>query len=175
MLDPAPLILTLTLDPASQSQFDALRSAHFPAHRLVVGAHLTLFHALPADLNLDMVKQAAASSAPFPVQVTGVRFLGRGVAFALDSEPLRQIRGRLRQQWAEHLTPQDRQTWQPHVTVQNKVDPKVARSLHQALAAGFVPYRVIAMGLALWIYRNGPWEALSTFPFEARPGHTEQD
>ena len=37
MMESAPFVLTLTLDHASQDRFDALRSAHFPAERLVVG------------------------------------------------------------------------------------------------------------------------------------------
>ena len=48
MSDDRPLILTLRLDPESQARFDALRRAHFPPERNLLGAHVTLFHALPA-------------------------------------------------------------------------------------------------------------------------------
>lgn len=164
--EPAPFILTLTLDPASQDRFDALRSAHFPAERLVVGAHVTLFHALPSDLDVAVgMAEAAAGTGPFPVQVTGLRFLGRGVAFGLESARLLHLRDGLRSRWAERLTPQDRQRWRPHVTIQNKVDPTVAKALHARLSAMFVPYDVTATGLALWIYRGGPWELAARLPF----------
>jgi 2'-5' RNA ligase len=164
-----PFILTLTLDPVSQAGFDALRSAHFPPSRLLVGAHVTLFHALPDDLDVaGAVEAEAARTAPFPVSVTSLRFLGRGVAFALESVRLQQLRTRLRELWAARLTPQDRQTWRPHVTIQNKVEPAVAKALHAALAASFVPYTVTTTGLALWRYRNGPWEPSGLFPFAER-------
>lgn len=72
-----PFILTLTLDPVSQAGFDALRSAHFPPSRLLVGAHVTLFHALPDGLDVARAVEAeAARTVPFSVSVTGLRFLG---------------------------------------------------------------------------------------------------
>src|SRR5689334_2236528 len=104
-----PFILTLTLDPVSQAGFDLLRSAHFPPSRLLVGAHVTLFHALPADLDVARAVEAeAAWTAPFPVSVTGLRLAGHGVAFALESARLHRLRARLRELWAARLTPQDR-------------------------------------------------------------------
>ena len=167
-LEPAPFILTLMLDRVSQDHFDALRSAHFPANRLFVGAHVTLFHALPSDVDVaGGMAEAVAGEAPFPVQVTGLRFLGRGVAYVLESVRLLRLRDGLRKQWMERLTPQDRQKWQPHVTIQNKADPAVARALHARLSAGFEPYGVTATGLALWIYRGGPWEEAGQSPFRA--------
>ena len=167
---PAPRILTLMLDAAAQEHFDALRTTHFPPDRLFIGAHVTLFHALPGHLRLeDVVGQEATANNRFPVTVTGVRFLGRGVAFVLESAPLLRMRERLRRCWAESLTPQDRQPWQPHVTIQNKVEPSVARALHKSLSAGFGSYSVTATGLGLWIYRNGPWDALAAFPFKETP------
>ncbi|WP_428493014.1 2'-5' RNA ligase family protein [Rhodopila sp.] len=165
MEDLAPRILTATLDHAAQARFDALRSAHFPAHRLVIGAHLTLFHALPADLGLDAVAREASAGRTLALLVTGVRLLGRGVAFRLESQPLRQVRARLREVWLDRLTAQDRQPWQPHITIQNKVDPADARALRDGLAAAFKPFAVTATGLALWRYRNGPWQEAGSFPF----------
>ena len=165
--EPAPFVLTLTLDLVSQDRFDALRSAHFPANRLVVGAHVTLFHALPSDVDVvGGMAVAVAGVGPFPVQVTGLRFLGRGVAFGLESARLLHLRDGLRKQWTERLTPQDRQKWRPHVTIQNKADPAVAKALHARLSAEFEPYVVTATGLALWIYRGGPWEEAGLFPFQ---------
>ena len=66
MGDQAPFILTLTLDPQAQARFDALRARHFPADRLFVGAHVTLFHALPRDVGLEVIQQAAVASDCFP-------------------------------------------------------------------------------------------------------------
>ncbi len=97
--------------------------------------------------------------------MTGVRFLGRGVAFELSSGELAQLRGLLADAWEPWLTPQDRQRHRPHVTVQNKVAPDVARELHARLTASFVPGPVRARGLGLWRYLGGPWEPVAELPF----------
>src|SRR6476469_7699644 len=49
VVDHRPLIVTLLLDDAAQQRFDALRTAHFPAERNHLAAHVTLFHALPGE------------------------------------------------------------------------------------------------------------------------------
>jgi 2'-5' RNA ligase len=162
-----PLIVTLLLDDAAQGRFDRLREQHFPPARNVLAAHVTLFHALPGE-HLDDVRDeltAAADRAAFDVAVTGVRFLGRGVAYSLDSSELAVLRHGLASAWQPWLTAQDRQRHAPHVTVQNKVAPDVARALHERLVAEFVPETVRARGLGLWRYLGGPWEPVGEHPF----------
>ncbi len=163
---PAPLILTLLLDDEAQARFDALRRAHFPPERNHLAAHVTLFHALPDTTAVrEDVQAAAAERAPFPVAVTGLRSLGRGVAYVLQSAELADLRRDLAYGWAPLLTAQDRQRHAPHVTVQNKVAPQEARALLAALSAGFVPHEVPAPGLGLWRYLGGPWEPVGTYLF----------
>jgi 2'-5' RNA ligase len=162
-----PLVVSLLLDEEAQERFDRLREEHFPPERNYLAAHVTLFHALPGE-HLDAVRAdlaAAADREAFDVAVTGLRFLGRGVACTLDSEELGTLRAGLAAAWGPWLTPQDRQRHAPHVTVQNKVDPAVARALHDRLLAGFVPYRVRARGLGLWRYLGGPWEPVAELSF----------
>lgn len=162
-----PLIVTLALDSASQAAFDALREAHFPPERNHLQAHVTLFHALPGE-HEDAVRHDLADVADRPsyaVRVSGLRSLGRGVAYVLESEQLAATRQELARRWAPWLTPQDRQRHAPHVTVQNKVAPEAARALLAELSAGFRPYDVRGTGLALWRYVGGPWEPLVTEPF----------
>jgi 2'-5' RNA ligase len=162
-----PLIVTLLLDDEAQERFDRLRAEHFPPERNHLRAHVTLFHALPGE-HLDAVRAdlvTAADREAFDVAVTGLRFLGRGVAFTLESAELGALRAELAAAWQPWLTPQDRQRHAPHVTVQNKVEPAVARELHDRLLAGFVPYRVRARGLGLWRYLGGPWEPLAELSF----------
>jgi 2'-5' RNA ligase len=164
---PEPLIVTLLLEEAAQQRFDRLREQHFPPERNVVAAHVTLFHALPGD-QLDAVRAdlaAAADRPAFDVAVTGLRFLGRGVAYSLASSELVGLRSGLASAWQPWLTPQDRQKHAPHVTVQNKVAPAVARALHERLMAELVPYDVRARGLGLWRYLGGPWEPVGEFAF----------
>jgi 2'-5' RNA ligase len=163
-----PLIVTLVLDDAAQAWFDRLRRAYFPPERLQVGAHLTMFHALPGDLMSQVRLQLAACAAavpPFELIVTGVRSLGRGTAFALAAEPAQEIRRRLAACFGAVLTPQDRAPWHPHVTVQNKVTAEAARRCLADLAASRPPAPVTAAGLALWHYRGGPWELADAYGF----------
>ena len=167
-MTPEPLILTLLLEEAAQQRFDRLREQHFPRERNHLAAHVTLFHALPGE-HLDAVRADLAEAAgrpSFDVAVTGVRFLGRGVAYSLASDDVAALRSRLVASWQPWLTPQDRQKHAPHVTVQNKVQPAVARALHEQLLAGFVPWTVRARGLGLWRYLGGPWEPVAEFTFD---------
>ncbi len=161
------MVVSLLLAEEAQERFDRLRAAHFPPDRLVVGAHVTLFHALPGE-HLAQVRDelsAAAARPPFGVAVTGVRFLGRGVALDLHATELTALRSSLAAAFAPWLTRQDQQWSRPHVTVQNKVEPAVARALHADLSAAFTPETVTARGLGLWHYLGGPWAPEAEFPF----------
>lgn len=165
----APLILTLTLDEASQAFFDAQRKKYFPPKINYLSAHLTLFHALPgteeAAISQDLAEAAATQSGPLPLQVTGLKFMGRGVMYTLDNPELPALHRRLQRQWQAWLSPQDQQGLRPHITAQNKVDPAVARALFDELSADFQPFEVQGTGLALWAYQGGPWELRQRFAF----------
>lgn len=168
----APIVLTLVLDPKSQHFFDTLREEHFPKERSFLKAHLTLFHHLPShnyDNIRSQIEETATAEAPLPIAVTGVRNLGRGVAFTLESQRLRALHKRLQRQWHPELTPQDQQRLYPHITVQNKVDAAAAAALHRELAAQFQPFEATGTALQLWAYRGGPWEPLHVFPFLKQP------
>ena len=163
-----PLILTLALDAASQAYFDGLRQQHFPPAINYLAAHLTLFHHLPGSelaavrAHLQAVVQARP---PLALCVTGLRSLGRGVAFNLENDELRALHRQLQADFAPHLTPQDRQKLQPHITIQNKVAPAAARPLLATMQAAFAPFGALGTGLHLWAYRGGPWESLAELPF----------
>ena len=168
--DADPLVVTLLLDDATQARFDDLRRRHFPAERNHLAAHVTVFHALPGDRVDDVLAdlRAAAPPAPLGLLVSGVRFLGRGVAFELAGADAVALRTSLAARWGAWLTPQDRQRWRPHVTVQNKVDAATARALYADLAGAFAPEPAAGTGLALWRYRGGPWEPVERVPFAPR-------
>jgi 2'-5' RNA ligase len=162
-----PLILTLALDTEAEVFFDRLRQQHFPPERNFLKAHLTLFHHLPPqEPRVVAAIEAASRQPPFPLAVTGVVLIGRGVAFRLESAVLLQLHRGLQQQWLPWLLPQDKQKLWPHVTVQNKVAPQAARALHQQLQSTFTPFEVQATGLRLWRYLGGPWEPVNTYWFE---------
>ncbi len=167
--EPAPLVVTLLIDATSQERFDALRRQHFPPERNHLAAHVTLFHALPGD-RLGQVAadlREVARRDTFGVTVTGVRSLGRGVAYALAAAELSRWHADLAARWQPWLTPQDRRPLAPHVTVQNKVEPAAARRLLAELSADFRRFEVTAQGLGLWRYEGGPWSAVDTALFRA--------
>jgi hypothetical protein len=167
--EPAPLILTLALDAASQAWLETLRRAHFPPARNLVPAHVTLFHALPgaeiAAVTAALEAACATLPAAVPVRLGPPRFLGRGVALEVAAPAVAGLRAGLAARFAPWLTRQDAQGWRPHATVQNKVAPEAARALHAALSAGLPPREATAEGLLLWHYRGGPWEAAGQVRF----------
>ncbi|MEE1656789.1 2'-5' RNA ligase family protein [Microvirga sp. CF3062] len=165
----APLILTLRFDERSFAFFDEQRRRYFPPERNFIPAHLTLFHHLPgehfATIQRD-IEICASDRKPFNLDVTGLRPLGRGVAYALASQDLTAMRRHLALTWNDWLKPQDRQNHNPHVTVQNKVHPSAARALLEELEDSFRPFQVTGAALDLWWYRGGPWEKARTFEFK---------
>jgi 2'-5' RNA ligase len=164
----APLILSLKLDDVSFDRLDRRRRAHFPPERNHLSAHLTLFHALPGAMLPEIsanLATLAAGTPPPPLHFAGLRSLGRGVAFAVESEALLRLRTLLASAWHGVLGAQDRQGFRPHVTVQNKVTPAEARALMTELEADFTPWSGQGEALLLWHYRGGPWEPAGQFPF----------
>lgn len=173
MTDDAPLILTARFDDASFARFQALRQRHFPPARNHVPAHLTLFHHLPGPRIgwiCEAVRRLADGAAPVAGRVSGLRFLGKGVAYELECSPLERMRADLAGVFADVLTAQDRQRIRPHVTIQNKAAPAEARSLFDALCTEFRPFSVTMTGLLLWRYRGGPWDGAGEFAFRGGAG-----
>lgn len=169
--DDRPLILTLTLDGASFALLDRLRRQHFPPERNLVPAHLTLFHALPGE-HATLIRReltgVCGRHKPFPIEATGLRSLGHGVAVAFSSPELVQLRQALAREWRDWLTAQDSAKIAPHVTVQNKVGADIARKTHRELEAEFQPFKARAEGLHLWRYLGGPWQLEKAFRFSGR-------
>jgi hypothetical protein len=165
---PAPLILTLQFDERSFAFFESQRRSYFPPQRNFIPAHLTLFHHLPGEKLASVehhIEARVSGQPPFSLPVTGLRSLGRGVAYVLASPELAEMRRHFALTWNDWLKPQDRQNHNPHVTVQNKVDPTQARALLEDLSDSFQPFQAEAVGLDLWWYRGGPWEKVRSFPF----------
>ncbi|MFI6029842.1 2'-5' RNA ligase family protein [Amycolatopsis magusensis] len=161
-------MLTLAVDQETQQAWDELRRTWFPPSRLLVGAHLTLFHTLPgahSDAIVAACAELAAGTPPFPLTVDGVRSLGRGTALTVSSPVLAQLHQTLQRRWRPWLTAQDAQPLRPHVTVQNKVSPQTAAETLDLLRADFTPAEATATGLDAWHYLGGPWRPLASLPF----------
>ncbi|WP_207427391.1 2'-5' RNA ligase family protein [Pedobacter sp. SYSU D00535] len=163
-----PLILTLTLDDQSFVHLNALRKKYFPPERNYLDAHLTLFHNLPYSQLAEIegrLEQLSQQQEVFSLTASEVLFLGRGVAFKLESTILQLMHKQLQNAWHPYLIPQDKQKLWPHVTIQNKVSPEAARNLQQTLTSSFKPFTIQAEGFSLWKYLSGPWELYRQFPF----------
>ena len=167
----SPFILTLRLDAASSEHFNALRREHFPPERNHLDAHLTLFHALPAEeetrIRADLDEICAATPLP-NLEYPRLRFLGKGTAVEVEAPAVVILRRELSQRWRAFLGAQDGQNIRPHVTIQNKVPPAQARALFDQLSQSWKPFEGVGEGLALWIYRGGPWESAGEWNFAAR-------
>lgn len=167
---PEPFVLTLKLDRDTFERLDALRQAHFPRARNFLPAHLTLFHALPgdhADAIRRQIRRACAATPLLPLDLPGVRFLGRGVAAEVAAPGLLAVRARLAAEWSGWLSAQDRQGYRPHITIQNKATPEQARRLYAKLAAEWAPLQAHGEGLLLWRYQGGPWALSDEFAFSS--------
>ncbi len=162
-----PIILTAVLGAQDFAWAQALRTAHFPAERNQVPAHVTLFHHLPPSVEAELAQRMARLCAePAPeARLADVMALGRGVAYRIDCPGLLALRADLAEAFAPLLVPQDRGEPRLHITVQNKVDPAVARVLADRLRAEFRPRPLLIAGLKSWRYLGGPWEAIKEVRF----------
>jgi len=164
--EPAPLILTLQINPDAFAFFNALRKKHFPPRINYLDAHLTLFHQLPPVPAVNqLLETVAAKQKKINLEVAGIMKLGRGIAYKLKSEELIWLQDNLKKEWIAWLKPQDQQKFNPHITVQNKVEVAVANSLYHELSASFQPFTAEGIGLSLWEYQGGPWLKVKDYAF----------
>ena len=170
MIDTAPFILTAELPPDLHRWATRLRETHFPPERNFLEAHVTLFHALPPQLEDELtglLARLASGTAPVPSRLVGLQSLGGGTALKLASPAMLDLRDEIAGHFHGMLTAQDQHRPRLHVTIQNKVSAAEAKAL-QAELAGTIASRDFAFrGLALFRYRGGPWEAVRRFAFRA--------
>ena len=163
----APLIVTADFAPAELAFLDSERRRHFPPERNILPAHLTLFHALPPSVESELRRRLAeaADREPPRAMLAGLRSLGSGVAYAVVSEELDDLRGELAEAFKGCLTAQDAQGWRAHVTIQNKVSAGTAQALLADKQRDFRPRPLMLAGLALHRYQGGPWAFIQRWKF----------
>lgn len=167
----APLILTALLPKDMHAWATALRTRHFPPQRNYLEAHVTLFHAIPAHSEAEVVgalKQFAAEFAPVDAELVGLISLGRGTAFKLHSPGVLRLRDGIADHLRGMLTAQDQHRPLLHVTIQNKVSPAEAKALQAALEGTIEARRFAFRGLGLHRYMGGPWQHIRDFAFRGR-------
>lgn len=154
-----PLILTLKMEDAFQEYFSTLRTRHFPKHANYLAAHITLFHHLPSgDEMVAGLMPEICNRKAFEMKVSGVKNIGNGVAFVIDSPELQVLHKAMQASFRPWLISQDRHTLWPHITVQNKVTAFKAAQTAALLQEAFEPFLMMATGIQSWLYRGGPWE-----------------
>jgi hypothetical protein len=164
-----PLIVTAEFGASDFAWIDGLRRAHYPVERNRVPAHLTMFHALPPSAERELrgrISQVVRGPPP-RATIAGLMDLGSGVAFRVVSDDLDRLREALVDGLHGLLTAQDGGGWRPHITIQNKVAPKVARALKQALERNFRPRPLAVTGVAIHRYMGGAWEQAAAYAFRA--------
>jgi hypothetical protein len=162
-----PLIVTAELGHEDFAWLNDLRRRHYPVDRNRLAAHLTMFHALPpsAEQQVRHLLAAIAVQRAPPAFIAGMMDLGGGAAFRIASDELDTIRAEIADRLTGLLTAQDQAGWSAHVTIQNKVPPREAKALIQALGNQFDRRPIRIAGLGLHRYLGGPWETLRTYSF----------
>ena len=106
----APLILTAELPPELHRRFTDLRTQYFPPERNYLEAHVTLFHALPAQCEDEARRYLArlvGEVPPIEGRVEGLMSLGGGTAIKLSSPDLLALRDEIAEHFRGMLTKQD--------------------------------------------------------------------
>ena len=161
------LIVAAQIGAEDFSWLERLRRARYPPERNRVPAHLTIFHAIAPSAEGEVRRRLAqiVRRKPPAASLAGLMDLGGGVGFRVVSPDLDRLRDELAQDLHGLLGAQDSGGWRPHITIQNKVAPKVARTLKDQLERGFAPRPIAIVGLGLHRYLDGPWEDIEAYPF----------
>ena len=165
-----PIIVTARVHPEDLVPFNRLRQENFPSEGNFLEAHVTIFHHLPGQ-HLARVQELVAEfvedrTAPAAI-VSGVRHLGAGVAFGIDSPGLLDLRAEMMGLFGSWPGPKDLQRWQPHITIQNKVPRAKADALFFRLRGEFEQRPIRIIGIDLSSYLGGPWRHEATVPFKS--------
>lgn len=170
-------VLTLLTDQAHHKRMTALREKYFPRRINKLGAHLTLFHALPGsrlnDHILPTIQDVVSKSTSFKVHAVKPFRLKRGMAISVaknhGSIQAQEIHHALQQPWldAGFLSEQDQGGCRVHYTVMNKVDDEteIGKALDE-LQEDFRGDWGVAEGLGLWRYDKGYWRWERRFDFK---------
>lgn len=166
----APLLVTAELPAEVFAWAEGLRRAHYPPQRNRMGAHVTLFHALPpsAEPELRRLLGALARRAAPEAEIAGLMDLGRGTAFAVESAAMLGIHAELAERLHGLVQQQDARPLRLHVTVQNKVPRAAALALQAALAEAPRPQRFRFRGLALSHWRDELWRMGPLYAFRGQ-------
>ncbi|TYC92730.1 2'-5' RNA ligase family protein [Novosphingobium sp. BW1] len=163
----APLLVTAVLPPEIQAWADALRTAHFPAERNRLRAHVSLFHALPPSVEEELIQVLKdLTRKPRPqARIVGVLKLGKGTALRIESPAMVECHAEIAERMHGLLTRQDAQPLRLHVTIQNKVTSQEARVLQAQLGPTLEPRAFRFRGFGVYAWEDGLWRPIKDLHF----------
>ena len=169
-------VLTLLTDDAHQKRMTALRKKYFPPKLNKLGAHLTLFHALPESklesTIIPTITRVAAEWQPFSVNAAKPFRMKKGFAISVPKNQggdlAQKVHGVLLGAWEGEgwLSEQDAGGMRAHYTIMNKVDDEgeVADAMEE-VSGSWKGDRGTVVGLGLWRYEKGYWRWVEAFEF----------
>ena len=167
---PAPLLVTAELPPTVFAWADGLRRAHYPAERLRLAAHVTLFHGLPPSADGEVRRALAdlARAPPPAARIDGIMDLGRGTALAIASRALVDLHAELAERLHGVIQQRDDRPLRLHVTIQDKVSRAAALALQAALAVADRPGDFQFRGLAVHLWQDELWRFSQLYAFRGQ-------
>lgn len=176
--DESVYVLTLLTDPQLHKHLTAIRDKYFPRRINKLGAHLTLFHALPGsrlhDHILPTIQDVASQTSRFKVHAVKPFRLKHGIAISVaknsGTSQAQELHHALQQPWlkAGFLSDQDQGGCRIHYTVMNKVDDEQEiEAAMEELQQDFRGDWGVAEGLGLWRYDKGFWRWQRRFDFKS--------
>lgn len=165
-----PLLITAELPEDIFAWADTLRRTHYPPERNRLGAHVTLFHALPPSAEPEVRRLLAelSRSPPPEAQVSGLMDLGRGTAFAVESPGMLALHAELAERLHGLLQQKDARPLRLHITVQNKVTRAEARALQAELSRSLLLRDFRFNGFGLYGWTGDLWRLSRIFPFRGQ-------
>ncbi|KAM0702005.1 hypothetical protein Q7P35_010915 [Cladosporium inversicolor] len=169
-------VLTLLTDEAHQKRMTALRKKYFPPKLNKLGAHLTLFHALPESklesTIVPTIKRVAAEWQPFSVNAAKPFRMKKGIAISVPKNQggdlAQKVHGALLGAWEGEwwLSEQDAGGMRAHYTIMNKVDDEgEVTDAMEEVTGSWKGDRGTVVGLGLWRYEKGYWKWVEAFEF----------
>jgi hypothetical protein len=169
-------ILSLLTDPAHQQRMTALRKKYFPPKLNKLGAHLTLFHALPESklesTIIPTIKRVVSERQPFAINAARPFRMKKGIAISVPGnqggDEAQEVHRALLSAWEGEgwLSEQDGGGMRAHYTIMNKVDDEeeVAGAMEE-VAGSWKGDLGTVVGVGLWEYERGYWKWVEGFEF----------
>lgn len=165
-------VLTLTTNREFHQRINDLRKQYFPPQLNKIGAHITLFHALPGSqlptIIADLLDLASTQSS-FSIKIIEPLKMSHGVALNAKNQEAHRLWNSLMQKWgpagADFLSKQD-QSFRAHYTIQNKAEKDVAQKAWEEVKDRFKSDEGEAIGFTLYRYmKGGYWRYQRTIDF----------